>query len=126
MINNANIRDIHIGRRGLHLNEKGSGRLAVNYLSYMRRHLQLDTQCRKLTLPRSTVISKNKNKAKATKICKIDNFSPPRLNFCLDNNDTCINPLAHTFLPVSNTISKSSKINGPNLRTQCKAHASHK
>ena len=38
VISNANITDIHIGRRGLHLNEKGSGRLAVNYLSYIRRH----------------------------------------------------------------------------------------
>ena len=38
VISNDNITDIHIGKRGLHLNERGSGKLAANYLSYMRRH----------------------------------------------------------------------------------------
>ena len=38
VISNDNITDIHIGKRGLHLNERGSRRLAVNYLSYMREH----------------------------------------------------------------------------------------
>ena len=30
------------GRGGLHLNKKGSGRLAVNFISYNRRHYQLE------------------------------------------------------------------------------------
>ena len=38
VISNANITDMHIGKKGLHLNERGSGRLAMNYLSYMRKH----------------------------------------------------------------------------------------
>ena len=38
VISNANITDIHIWKKGLHLNERGSGRLAMNYLSYMRKH----------------------------------------------------------------------------------------
>ena len=38
VISNGNITEMHIGKKGLHLNERGSGRLAVNYLSYMRRH----------------------------------------------------------------------------------------
>ena len=33
---NDNIKDGHIGKRGLHLNARGSGRLAVNF--YMRQH----------------------------------------------------------------------------------------
>ena len=38
VISNSNITDMHIGKKGLHLNERGSGRLAANYLSYMRKH----------------------------------------------------------------------------------------
>ena len=38
VISNSNITEMHIGKKGLHLNERGSGRLAVNYLSYMRKH----------------------------------------------------------------------------------------
>ena len=36
LILNDNIRDVDIGKKGLHLNERGSGRLAVNFMSYMR------------------------------------------------------------------------------------------
>ena len=38
LILNNNINDVHIGRKGLHLNGRGSGRLAVNFISYMRRY----------------------------------------------------------------------------------------
>ena len=34
---NNNINVIHLGQKGLHLNGKGSGRLAMNYLSHIRR-----------------------------------------------------------------------------------------
>ena len=33
---NDNINVIHLGQKGLHLNGKGSGRLAMNYLSHIR------------------------------------------------------------------------------------------
>ena len=35
-IANDNIHSVHIGQKGLHLNGKGSGRLAMNYLSHIR------------------------------------------------------------------------------------------
>ena len=38
VILNENIGDNLIGRKGLHLNEHGSGRLAVNYLTHIRKH----------------------------------------------------------------------------------------
>ena len=38
IIVNDNITEVHIGKRGLHLNGRGSGRLAANFLSYMRQH----------------------------------------------------------------------------------------
>ena len=38
VILNENIEEIHIGKKGLHLNGRGSGRLAVNFMSYMRRY----------------------------------------------------------------------------------------
>ena len=38
VIVNDNLNDEHIGKRGLHLNNKGAGRLAVNFMSYMRQH----------------------------------------------------------------------------------------
>ena len=37
VILNDNINSDHAGRKGLHLNERGSGRLAVNFMSHMRR-----------------------------------------------------------------------------------------
>ena len=51
----------------------------------------------------------------------MDNLSPPSfsLNFCFNNNVTCLNPLAHPFL------SKSCEITGPNLLTQYKTCNSH-
>ena len=36
-IHNENIDESCLGRKGLHLNPKGSGRLAINYISLMRR-----------------------------------------------------------------------------------------
>ena len=38
VINNENINDEHLGQKGLHLNNRGSGRLAMNYLAYIRKH----------------------------------------------------------------------------------------
>ena len=38
VIVNDNLNDEHIGKRGLHLNNRGAGRLAVNFMSYMRQH----------------------------------------------------------------------------------------
>ena len=35
-IENDNIKEEHLGKGGLHLNAKGSGRLAMNYISYMQ------------------------------------------------------------------------------------------
>ena len=37
LILNENIELNHLGKKGLHLNKRGAGRLAMNYLSYMRR-----------------------------------------------------------------------------------------
>ena len=37
IIENSNINITHVGKKGLHLNEAGSDRLAVNYISHMRR-----------------------------------------------------------------------------------------
>ena len=37
LVTNDNIIPIGVGKRGLHLNEKGSGRLALNYIDLMRR-----------------------------------------------------------------------------------------
>ena len=36
VIINDNVDDACLGKRGLHLNAKGSGRLAINYISQMR------------------------------------------------------------------------------------------
>ena len=36
VIENDNIKEEHLGKGGLHLNAKGSGRLAMNYISYMQ------------------------------------------------------------------------------------------
>ena len=41
IIDYENINQGHLGRRGLHLNNKGSARLAMNYLSRIRNHHQL-------------------------------------------------------------------------------------
>ena len=38
IIMNDNIFDMHIGKKGLHLNQHGSGRLAVNFMSHMRHN----------------------------------------------------------------------------------------
>ena len=38
IILNENVVDVHIGEHGLHLNAHGLGRLAVNYITYMRKH----------------------------------------------------------------------------------------
>ena len=38
VIINENISDEHLGQKGLHLNGRGSGRLAMNYLSHIRKH----------------------------------------------------------------------------------------
>ena len=35
-------KDVDIGKKRLHLNERGSGRLAVNFMSYMRQYYQLN------------------------------------------------------------------------------------
>ena len=35
-IENSNINSDHLGKRGLHLNGKGSGRLAMNFISFVR------------------------------------------------------------------------------------------
>ena len=35
---NDNIGENHLGRKGLHLNNRGSARLAMNYLAHIRRH----------------------------------------------------------------------------------------
>ena len=37
LIANENIENNHLGKKGLHLNKRGAGRLAMNYLSYMQR-----------------------------------------------------------------------------------------
>ena len=37
IINNDNIDRSCLGKKGLHLNPKGSGRLAINFISLMRR-----------------------------------------------------------------------------------------
>ena len=36
VVNNDNVDSTCVGRKGLHLNAKGSGRLAMNYISLMR------------------------------------------------------------------------------------------
>ena len=36
IVDNGNITGIHLGKRGLHLNGKGTGRLAMNIISYMQ------------------------------------------------------------------------------------------
>ena len=38
IILNENITDEHLGYRGLHLNDHGLGKLAMNYIRYMRKH----------------------------------------------------------------------------------------
>ena len=38
MIMNDNIVAKHIGQKGLHLNKHGEGRLAVHFMSHMRRY----------------------------------------------------------------------------------------
>ena len=35
---NDNIGENHLGRKGLHLNNRGSARIAMNYLAHIRRH----------------------------------------------------------------------------------------
>ena len=37
IVKNDNVDTTCLGKRGLHLNAKGSGRLAINYISLMRR-----------------------------------------------------------------------------------------
>ena len=37
LVENDNINAMGIGKRGLHLNEKGSGRLALNFINLMKR-----------------------------------------------------------------------------------------
>ena len=37
IVDNGNISSEGIGKKGLHLNEKGSGRLALNYINLMKR-----------------------------------------------------------------------------------------
>ena len=36
-INNDNISSHHLGRKGLHLNPKGKGRLALNFMKQIRK-----------------------------------------------------------------------------------------
>ena len=36
-ISNANLKSSHLGKQGLHLNARGSGRLAMNFIDFMRR-----------------------------------------------------------------------------------------
>ena len=36
LIDNDNIADIHLGKKGLHLNDRGVGRFALNLISYIR------------------------------------------------------------------------------------------
>ena len=36
MVNNDNISDIHLGKKGLHLNKRGVGRFALNLISHIR------------------------------------------------------------------------------------------
>ena len=38
IILNENINDDHISKHGLHLNTHGLGKLALNYIRYMRKH----------------------------------------------------------------------------------------
>ena len=38
IIANDNINEDHLGRKGLHLNNRGSARLAMNYLAHIRKH----------------------------------------------------------------------------------------
>ena len=38
LITNENIHVGHLGHKGLHLNNRGSGRLAMNFLSHIRKH----------------------------------------------------------------------------------------
>ena len=37
IIKNDNVDQTCLGKKGLHLNEKGAGRLAINYISLMKR-----------------------------------------------------------------------------------------
>ena len=37
-ISNENINHSHLGRKGLHLNNRGLARLAMNYLSHIRKY----------------------------------------------------------------------------------------
>ena len=37
LVLNDNITDTHLGKKGLHLNDKGSGRLAVNFINHIKR-----------------------------------------------------------------------------------------
>ena len=36
LVNNNNIKEEHLGRKGLHLNGKGIGRLAINFISKIK------------------------------------------------------------------------------------------
>ena len=38
IIDNKNIEDKHLGKKGLHLNKKGTGRLAINLINSIRKH----------------------------------------------------------------------------------------
>ena len=42
IINNDNINESHLGRKGLHLNRKGIGRLALNFISKLKYFLDLN------------------------------------------------------------------------------------
>ena len=36
-INHLNIKEVHLGRKGLHLNKKGKNRLEMNFLQNLRK-----------------------------------------------------------------------------------------
>ena len=102
VISNDNITDRHIGsRRGLHLNERGSGWLIVNFLPYMRRHWQSNRQNRIFTpMPQSYL--KNINNGNVSDACKMKTPNLFQVNFCVENDVTILNHFVPLYVPVSN------------------------
>ena len=118
IIDNCNISEIHLGKKGLHLNDRGPRQLAANFIAHMKRCLQYVFQDSFQWKDESFFFSTNA-KAKAS----INNIEPsiPALlhadistceiksglnewqlsqNVCCDKNET-LNPNAANFYPQS-------------------------
>ena len=60
VIINENISNEHLGKKGLHLNSRGSGRLVMNYLSHIHKHQQLSPTVQTFTQQRNIILLKLK------------------------------------------------------------------